>query len=117
MSSGVDTKGKGSTNADNGVEDKKAEVKQTQFNLKKKCKPKGWKEKVNGVKQACWCGELWYDKHEDGNHEDVWVKVKMPVLGKRKAEEVKEGEESDESEEELEEGWQKGWYGPVRCEE
>ena len=36
-------------------------------------KPAGWEEEVDGVKQACWCGEMWDDQHEDGNHEDVWV--------------------------------------------
>lgn len=91
-------------------------------------KPVGWQETVGGVKQACWCGEQWSDTHEDGNHAEEEVQVPvlpvlpaLPVLGKRKAEEVEthEGGESEEEseEEELEEGWQKGWYGPVRCEE
>ena len=89
-------------------------------------KPVGWQETVGGVKQACWCGEQWSDTHEDGNHAEAEVQVPvlpvlpvlpaLPVLGKRKAEEV-ETHEGGESEEELEEGWQKGWYGPVRCEE
>ena len=88
-------------------------------------KPVGWQETVGGVKQACWCGEEWHDNHEDGNHAEEEAQVPvlsaLPVLGKRKAEEVEtqEGGESEEEseEEELEEGWQKGWYGPVRCEE
>ena len=37
-------------------------------------KPVGWEEEVDGVKQACWCGEMWDDNHEDGNHDEVWVK-------------------------------------------
>ena len=54
-------------------------------------KPAGWEEEVDGVKQACWCGEMWYDNHEDGNHEDVWVEEAAlsglgSVLGKRAAE-------------------------------
>ena len=43
-----------------------------------------WEEEIEGVKQACWCGEEWCDNHEDGNHEDVYIE--MPVLGKRKTE-------------------------------
>ena len=95
---------------------------QRQSVWKKICRPKGWREEIKGIKQPCWCGEEWYDNHEDGNHEDVLVE--MPVLGKRKAEaeemkkveveEEEEREDSDESEEELEEGWEHGWYGPVR---
>ena len=65
--------------------------------------------------------------HEDGNcvcvcveaeaEVKVGVKAEAPDLGKRKAE-ADEADESDESEEseELEEGWERGWYGPVRCE-
>lgn len=97
----------------------KTRDRQGQSEWKKVCRPEGWEEQIEGVKQACWCGEEWCDNHEDGNHEDVYVE--MPVLGKRKAEEMKEADVeqddesgSDESEEELEEGWEHGWYGPVR---
>ena len=50
-------------------------------------KPVGWEEEVDGVKQACWCGEMWDDNHEDGNHDEVWVKeaVVGSGLGKRTA--------------------------------
>lgn len=58
-------------------------------------KPAGWEEEVDGVKQACWCGEMWDDHHEDGNHEDVWVEAAagvkkaknsgMKVVGVKKA--------------------------------
>ena len=92
----------------------KAEGNQTQCESKKVCRPVGWEEEVDGVKQACWCGKEWYDNHEDANHEDVWVEAEVVVggvLGKR----GRDDEESEESE--LEEGWQLGWYGPVRCEE
>ena len=91
----------------------------------------GWQETVGGVKQACWCGEEWSDKHEDGNHAEEEVQV--PVLPlRKKAEKAKMTKKAKaakakaaraaraaavESDEELEEGWQKGWFGPVRCEE
>jgi hypothetical protein len=82
---------------------------------KKVCRSEGWEEEVDGVKQACCCGE----ECKDGNHKDlcVEVKVELPVLGKRKVAEVEEDRESDEEEEELEGGLEHGWYGPVRCEE
>ena len=103
-----------------GVE-AKMEVKAGASEWKKVCRPAGWEEEVDGVKQTCWCGEEWCDNHEDGNHSDVSVEEARSVLGKRKAEAEEaeeEGEsESEESEEELPEGWQKGWYGPVPCEE
>ena len=98
-------------------------------------KPVGWQETVGGVKQACWCGEAWHDNHEDGNHAEEEVEV--PVLAKKvkkveKAKMTKKAKAAKarvakvaraaraaavESDEEIPEGWQKGWYGPVRCEE
>ena len=122
---------------------------------KKVGRPAGWEAEVDGVKQACWCGEEWCHNHEDGDHSDVSVEeaVVGSGLGKRAAEgeggagagagEKKEkkakkakmtkkektakakaakaaraGAARDaESEEEVPEGWQKGWYGPVWCEE
>ncbi len=65
-------------------------------------KPAGWQAVVGGVKQACWCGQEWAEGHEDAGVHDV----------QRESE-----EEAESSEEELEDGWQHGWYGPVRCEE
>ena len=61
------------------VSDEKTENKQTQSKLKKICRPKKWREEIDNVKQACWCGEEWYDNHEDGNHSPIWVKVKSDV--------------------------------------
>ena len=124
---------------EHSVKGKKVESKQTQFQLKKISRPKNWREEIENVKQPCWCKEQWCDNHEDGNHGPVLVKVPItPVLGKRKAASAQDDDEAcvegcdaseseaekdeseedeDESEEELEEGWQHGWYGPVRCEE
>ena len=65
-------------------------------------KPLHWRPVVAGVKQACWCGREWGEGHEDAAAHD---------------EQRESEEEAESSEEELEEGWQKGWYGPVRCEE
>ena len=67
----------------------------------KPTKPAGWQPVVDGVKQPCWCGEQWYDGHEDAAVHD----------------EQSEASETESSESELEEGWTKGWYGPVRCQE
>ena len=101
-------------------------------------KPVGWQETVGGVKQACWCGQEWSDKHEDGNHaeEEVPAPVLPPRKKAKKAKMTKKAkaakakaaraaraaraaavESDEESDEELPEGWQKGWYGPVPCEE
>ena len=93
----------------------------------------GWQETVGGVKQACWCGEEWSDKHEDGNHAEEEVQVPVLPLGKttkakkaKKAKITKKAKAAKakaaraaavESDEEIPEGWQKGWYGPVPCEE
>jgi hypothetical protein len=65
-------------------------------------KPAGWQAVVGGVKQACWCGHEWGEDHEDASAHDV---------------QGEGGSSSESSEEELEEGWTKGWYGPVRCQE
>ena len=67
-------------------------VVETRVGWVKAGKPAGWEEEVDGVKQACWCGEMWDDNHEDGNHEAVWVKEAAvgsglgSGLGKRAAE-------------------------------
>jgi hypothetical protein len=65
-------------------------------------KPADWQSHVHGVKQACWCGQEWGEGHEDAAVHDV---------------QGEGGSSSESSEEELEEGWTKGWYGPVRCQE
>ena len=41
--------------------------------LKKMSRTKKWREEVHGIKQPCWCGEMWTDYHEDGRHGPVWV--------------------------------------------
>ena len=63
-------------------------VVETRVGWVKAGKPAGWEEEVDGVKQACWCGEMWDDNHEDGNHDEVWVKEAEGGcgLGKRVAE-------------------------------
>jgi len=67
----------------------------------KPTKPAGWQPVVGGVKQACWCGKEWGEGHEDAAAHDA----------------QSEASETESSESELEEGWTKGWYGPVRCQE
>ena len=67
---------------ENSVPDQKADVKQTEHTkllYKKICRPKNWRPEINNVKQPCWCHEEWTDYHEDGNHGDVWVEVKVKV--------------------------------------
>ena len=66
-------------------------------------KPAGWQPVVGGVKQACWCGHEWVEGHEDAAAHD--------------GQGGGGSSSSESSEEELEEGWTKGWYGPVRCQE
>ena len=100
----------------------------------KPTKPAGWQETVDGVKQACWCGEQWSDMHEDGNHaeEEVPAAVLPPRKKAKRAKMTKKAKAAKakaakaaraaraaavESDEEIPEGYQKGWYGPVPCEE
>ena len=39
----------------------------------KRTRPATWEPEVDGVTQPCWCGEMFCDNHEDGNHSDVSV--------------------------------------------
>lgn len=43
--------------------------------LRKICRPKNWRSEISNIKQPCWCGEEWFDNHEDANHGPVWVEV------------------------------------------
>ena len=51
----------------------KGEDGEKKCGTKKMCRPKKWCEVVGVIKQPCWCGEMWKDYHEDGNHGPVWV--------------------------------------------
>jgi hypothetical protein len=44
--------------------------KQVAAKATKPSKPAGWQPVVDGVKQPCWCGEQWYDGHEDADVHD-----------------------------------------------
>jgi hypothetical protein len=79
------------------------QAKQAAANATQRTKPAGWQPVVGGVKQACWCGHEWGEGHEDAAVHDEHSES--------------EQEQTESSEEELEEGWTKGWYGPVRCQE
>ena len=63
-----------SSTATSNTDSETAPLTQTRVTYKKICRPTNWRGEINNIKQPCWCGEEWFDNHEDANHGPVFVR-------------------------------------------